>query len=113
MRRDKRYRRGSFVYQVNHEIDDLRADRNVYHRNRFVSHYEDGIQDEGPGDSHSLTLPPAKFVRKPIQELLGRDEFYFREHLLHPTLNFLLVLRYALHSQRFRDYLLDDHSGIE
>src|SRR2546425_1283892 len=89
--------------QLEEELEDLRADRDVEHGHGFVGHQELRIQDERPGDRHALSLPSGELVRIPEQEIFRRPQARIGERLLDSGFRFGAVPAQAVHDERLRD----------
>jgi hypothetical protein len=57
------------VLQVLQQVDDLRLNRNVERRDRFVQHQEARLDRERPRDTDTLALAAGKFMRIAIERL--------------------------------------------
>ncbi len=51
------------VLQVHHQVDDLRLNRNIQRRDRFIADDQVGVQRQCPCDADALALAAGKFVR--------------------------------------------------
>src|SRR5436309_2384493 len=104
---DEQVREAFLLAQLQEELEDLRADRDVEHRDGFVGHQELRIQDEGPRDRYALSLAPGELVRKAEQEVPRRSQPRIGERLLDPGLRFGAVPAQAIPDQRLRDDIVD------
>src|SRR5690606_26401761 len=60
---DEKIGQPQLFLQILHEIDDLRLDRHVQGRNRFVANNKLRLDRQSSGDANSLTLPARELVR--------------------------------------------------
>ena len=104
---DEQVREAFLLAQLQEELEDLRADRDVEHRDGFVGHQELRIQDEGPRDRYALSLAPGELVRKAEQEVPRRSQPRIGERLLDPGFRLGAVPAQAVHDQRLRDDIVD------
>ena len=54
--RDENHRHVALLAQRHEQVKDLRLDRHIQRRDRFVSDQQPRLQRQSPGDSHPLTL---------------------------------------------------------
>ena len=55
--------------QIDQQVDDLRTNRHVERRHRFVADDQTGFERERPGNPDTLPLPPGKLVRMTTQRI--------------------------------------------
>ncbi len=79
--RDEQVGEAQFRLEVEHQVHDLRLDRDVQRRDRLVGDDQPGVQGERPGDADALALAAGELVREapgrlgrqadPGQQVLG------------------------------------------
>ncbi len=98
------------VLQILEQIDDLRLNRDVERRDRFVANDEVRLDGEGTRDADALPLPAAELVRIAIGVVgIKPDD---AQQLLHPLLA-RLALRQAVNRKRLRDDAAHRHTRVE
>jgi len=55
--RDENRRQTALVPDILQQVENLRLNRDIQCRNRFIEHKEFGIEDQGPGNGNPLPLP--------------------------------------------------------
>ena len=73
--------------QIDQQPQDLRLDRNIERRHRFVAHHQLRLQDHRARDADALVLPAGKFVRIAVDQI--GIEADLRHHLAHALLALL------------------------
>jgi hypothetical protein len=90
--------------QILHQVDDLRLNRDIQRRHRFIGYDQPRIQCQRPSNPDTLSLSPAELVGKlasctfvqsnitkkflyPQQPLSPRVEFMDHKRLFHNLLN--------------------------
>ena len=71
---DEQVREAALAPEVEHELEELGADRDVEHRDRLVGDDELRIHDERPGDDDALALPARELVRVAEGEVARRAQ---------------------------------------
>ncbi len=61
--RNEQVRKTQFLLELDQQVDDLRLDRHVERRNRFIGDDERRVQREGTRDTDALALAAAELVR--------------------------------------------------
>src|SRR2546426_761494 len=89
--------------QLEEELQDLCANRDIEHRDGFVGDQELRVQDERSGDRHALSLSSGELVRIPEQEVPRRPQARIGDRLLDPGFRLRAVPAQAVHDERFRD----------
>ena len=67
--RDEEIGEPELLLQVLQQIDDLRLDRDVERRDRFVADDELGTEGQRAGDADPLPLPAAELVRIAVRDI--------------------------------------------
>ena len=70
---DEQQRQRARVAQVHQHLQDLRADRDVEHRDRLVADQRVGVEHERRGDRHALALAAGQLVREAVGEAPRRQ----------------------------------------
>jgi hypothetical protein len=107
---DEEVAQSEFILEIVQEIQDLRLDGYVQGRSRLVAHDHPRLKGESAGDSYSLALATAEFVRISIGRLLPQTASL--QKLLDPGSKFLAFSK-PVDEQRFPDQSANPHSGIE
>src|SRR5262249_26130911 len=66
---DEEIGEAELLLEVHQEVDDLRLDRYVERRDRFVADDERGVEGERPGDADALALAAGELVRIALHRL--------------------------------------------
>ena len=98
------------AHELQHQRQDLPADRGVEARHRLVGHEQARVQDHRPGDDHALALAARDLVRVAGEELLGRPQARAREPLGHEL---LLVAGQLLDAHALGHGLVDRLPGVQ
>ena len=85
--RDVEEREPLALLQVEHQVQDPDADRDVEHRRRLVRDQHRRLDRQRAGDRHALALPAGELVRVLRGVLLGRDEADRLEQLVDATVD--------------------------
>ncbi len=98
--RNEQQRQIEFPLEFLQQVQDLRLNRHIECRDRFICHNEVRLQDERPSEAYPLTLPPRKLVgESPGMAGLETDKL---KHFSDPLLAFILVGN-TVDFQSFRD----------
>src|SRR6058998_3789044 len=111
--RDEHQRQAEFVPELEQEIHDARADRDVEHGHRLVRDDELRLEDDRPRDGDPLPLTAAQLVRIPVNEVRCRCEFRVLERLRDQILPILEGIRHAVNRQRLRDRIHHGEARVE
>ena len=68
--------------QILEQVDDLRLNRHVQGRDRFIAHDQLRVQRQGARNADPLALAPGKFMRVP--RVMIRPQAHAVEKLTHP-----------------------------
>ena len=71
---DEHHRRVLLFRQIDQHIDDIRADGNVQHGDRFVRDDEARFQEHRTDDGDTLQLATGQFVRISLDEVIRRSQ---------------------------------------
>src|SRR5215469_10567173 len=96
-----------FALQVHHQIDDLRLDRDVERRNRFVTNDELRVQCERARDTDALALPAGEFMRITAHLMAAQSDLV--KERSDPLL-LLLATGDTVNLQRFADNVPSRHA---
>ncbi|CUJ66849.1 Uncharacterised protein [Achromobacter ruhlandii] len=108
--RDEQERHAQLALQVQQQVDDLRLDRHVQGRDRFVGDHHLGVQRQGARDADALALAAREFMR------IAVDHLWREAALVHQPAHPLLRRRAAGHAvdqQRFHDGIAHRHARVE
>ena len=83
--RDEKQRKVELFLQIDEQIDDLRLNRDVKCRDRFISNNQGRIECQCAGDAKSLTLPARELMGVPIHSV-GFKPYLFKQSN-HPLLD--------------------------
>src|SRR5262249_24831676 len=108
--RDEEERELALALELAQEVDDLRLDRDVERRRRFVEHDELRPRCERPRDPDALLLTAGELMREPPRVL--RAEADHLEERLELTLHRGLR-NDAMHEQRLGDELADRVTRVQ
>ncbi|MNS96361.1 hypothetical protein D3C72_1306570 [compost metagenome] len=108
--RDKQKGDAELTLQIEQQIDDLRLNRHVERRHRFVSDHHLGIKRQRARNADSLPLPTGKLMRITTRMLWFKpDAFQQPGHALLCR----LATRHVMYQQRFHDREPDGQTRIE
>ena len=107
---DEEKRQLELRLEVLHQVDDLRLDRHVERRHRFVGDDERRLEDERARDADALALTAGKLVRVAIDEV--RVEADDAHDLLDALVGFPTA-REAKVPQWFAHDVADGHAWVE
>src|SRR5579864_7415149 len=85
--RDVEERDVALLLELEHEIQDPDADRDVEHARRLVREHDLRLDSERPGDRDALALPARELVRILLRYLVRRHETDGRQQLVHALLD--------------------------
>src|SRR5881628_861101 len=101
------------VTELEQEIHDPCADRDVEHGHRLVRDDELRLEDDRPRDRDPLPLPAAQLVRIPVHEVGRRRKFGVLERLRDQVFSILQGIRHAVYRQRLRDRVHHGEPRVE
>ena len=96
--------------QVHQQIDDLRLDRHIQRRHRFVADDEFRAQRQGTRDTDALALATGKFMRIGVYQL-GTQTHPFEQ--ARDTVLAFRASRHLVDCQRLADDLTSRHAWIK
>src|SRR5260370_2274707 len=108
---DEEQRDAELLLQVLQQVDDLRLDRDVERRDRFVADDEFGLCRECPGDADALELTTGEFVRPTVQRVAWQPQRVHQRR--NPRLKVGGRFREAEIADRLGQDIAHPHAGIE
>src|SRR4029077_2359744 len=96
--------------QLDHQVEDLRLDRDIEGRDRFVGDDHFGVEGEGPRDANTLPLAARELMRITVQVLGPEPDLH--QHLADDVLAAATPAD-AVYQQTFADDVADRHPGVE
>src|SRR3954447_2911461 len=99
--------------QREHQLQDLRADAHVEHRDRLVRDEQHRVEDDRPRDHRALLLAPREVARVLVEELVRRREADVLERVGHTRARLGAALRQAVDRQRVAHRLADGHRRVQ
>ena len=97
--------------EVLEQVDDLRLNRDVQRRDRFVAHDELRVEGDGPRNSHPLALTAAHLVRIALGDAAGQAADVEKLEDLAIQIPLLDVLRMEV--ERLAYGLAYGHAGVQ
>ena len=88
---DQQIRDLELFLKIAQQVHDLRTDRHIQCRDRFVANDEVGLQGQGPSDSDALTLPPRKLMGIAVNPATGGGDTYLFKFIAHILLKMLIL----------------------
>ena len=85
------------------QVEDLRPDGDVQHRDRLVGHQQFRLQHQRPGDDDPLPLPAGEFGREAIPEVIGGGQAARLQRGPYPFLLFFTGASQVVNFQRLGD----------
>src|SRR2546422_760803 len=101
------------IAELEQEIHDPRADRDVEHGHGLVRHDELRLEDDRPRNRDPLPLSAAQLVRIPVHEVGRRRKFGMLERLRDQVFPILQGIRHAVYRQRLRDRVHHGEPRVE
>ena len=108
--RDKQVGQMHLLLQLLQEIDDLRLNRNIQRRDRFVADDKLGTDTQRPGDADALPLTAAELMRVTAIMVLAQTDLTKQ---FDDPISFGLALGDFVNFQPFADDITDPHPRIE
>ncbi len=90
----------ALVAQLEQQVENLGPDGDIQHGNGLVGHEQLRIQNQRPGDHHSLALTAGEFLGIAVEEGLGRFQTGGIQGRRYPFDLFRAVLDQPVHLQR-------------
>ena len=101
------------VLELEHQLEDLRPDAHVEHRDRLVGDEHVGVEDDRPRQHGPLLLPAGEVGRVLVEELLGRREADPLERRRGPRAQLLAAGGELVEAQRVGDERADRQRRVE
>src|SRR5439155_122226 len=101
------------VTELEQEIHDPCADRDVEHGHRLVRDDELRLEDDRPSNRDPLPLPAAQFVRISVHVVRRGREFRVLERFRDEVLPVLQGIRHTVNGQRLRDRVHHGEARVE
>src|SRR6059036_2756776 len=111
--RDEHEGQTELIPELEQEIHDARADRDVEHGYRLIRHDELRLEDDRPRNCDPLPLTAAQLVWIPVHEVRRRRELGMLERLGDQILPILEGIRHAVNRQRLRDRIHHGETRVE
>ena len=109
--RDEQISQAHFGLQIFEQVDDLRLNRHIKGRHRFVTHDQFGRHGQSTGNADALALAARKLVRK-APHVAGVQAHGFQQ-IDHAGLVFSGRLGELVDGQRFTNDGFDRHARVE
>ena len=98
------------VAQIDQEVEDLRADRDIQGADRLIADHQLGMQRQGAGDTDPLALAAREFMGEPVEGLVAHS--HLRQQPARDWVPFV-IRQPAVGAQAFGDDFADGEAWIE
>src|SRR5579875_660583 len=105
--RDKEQGQTFLIFQAQHQVENVQADRHIEHRHRLVGQQHLRASRQGARDSHTLALPTTELMGILLNKLLGGTQADAIEQSQHLLRHLSVSMRMTVNAQRTAELITD------